>query len=740
MVRTSGRPASNATGEDEDTPMEPEAELMEGSNAAFDHPERDISSQGNPDDETPSEKRKRQARKRNRENADEEKDADDEGQQQKKARFESPKHSEKTSVEDEELKESEGESKAKDSEMQDSSDNEQVEEEEPKKTPAKKDPPPSSIKKPAAPTPATAKKKTASSRRTPGRSANQRNSQVPTEPDPPEGEMAVPTRQEIEQAAQAATATATVAINEKPAPDAKQSETPGSKENGTAAKPRFEETAADTAEDRQEEPELEQQDAPDVKKDFLSKPWLWFLIFLALQAAISNVVLGSPVMPLLAASSNAALKFYKQIYFYTVKPPTRKNASPAMLEEIKKRRREHHEQTSRWIEELKQIQRDLEKESVKLINNADALEKDLVEVKRRVSERKMPVIDLNEKLSRLQKLLDTVTSGDAEITQEGLSRIRSVLSADDGKKLLDLTTLDLWEIAEVPDKCDGEEEGLETELSEGDDAMLSVVVTERLNDWLDEARNLVASSTSDILKNDEVNRKVQSWLRNDLKNAVKWEELLSNIVLENVTEIIVEKVGEKEDRSVDGALKADAIVAQVEDRLEIDIADQTGEFDYASIRNGASIIRRGPRATSLSVVQNLPFLNRLLSFTGLRFYGHGPEAALTPTNPPDALGQCWAFQSEEALAKKRRKPKSAQDFSRGSFATLAVRLAKSIYVHSVVIEHPPLEITDRMESAVRIFRIVGYEDKFATEGSFELGRFEYKLGMYYFVFFICDSS
>ena len=76
---------------------------------------------------------------------------------------------------------------------------------------------------------------------------------------------------------------------------------------------------------------------------------------------------------------------------------------------------------------------------------------------------------------------------------------------------------------------------------------------------------------------------------------------------------------------------------------------------------------------------------------GLRFYGHGPEAALTPTDPPDALGQCWSFLSEETVAKKRRKPKSARDFTRGSVATLAVTLPKPIYVNSIAIEHPPLE-------------------------------------------------
>lgn len=81
--------------------------------------------------------------------------------------------------------------------------------------------------------------------------------------------------------------------------------------------------------------------------------------------------------------------------------------------------------------------------------------------------------------------------------------------------------------------------------------------------------------------------------------------------------------------------------------------------------------------------------------------------------------------------KKRKKSRAAQDFSRGSAATLAVRLARPAYIHSVVIEHPPKEITDRIQSAIRAFRIVGYEDDLATKGSYELGRFEYKIGKYF---------
>jgi Sad1 / UNC-like C-terminal len=141
-------------------------------------------------------------------------------------------------------------------------------------------------------------------------------------------------------------------------------------------------------------------------------------------------------------------------------------------------------------------------------------------------------------------------------------------------------------------------------------------------------------------------------------------------------------------------------------RLAIESADQTGQIDYASIHNGATVLSSSP-----SLVDNLPIINRLAALMSLRFYGYGPEAALTPTHPPNALGQCWAFEKQA---------------HRKAFATLTVRLAESVYVESVLIEHPPKELSDRVDTAIRTFHLTGFEHDQSGK-AWSLGSFEYTL-------------
>jgi hypothetical protein len=122
------------------------------------------------------------------------------------------------------------------------------------------------------------------------------------------------------------------------------------------------------------------------------------------------------------------------------------------------------------------------------------------------------------------------------------------------------------------------------------------------------------------------------------------------------------------------------------------------------------------RATSPSLVDSLPLLNRLMQHARLRFYGHGPEAALTPTFPVNALGQCWAFE---------RHP---QERKGGRYATLTVQLGQPVHVTNVVVEHAPKELTNEPETAIQQFRILGYEDADATSEPWNLGSFQYDIG------------
>ena len=163
----------------------------------------------------------------------------------------------------------------------------------------------------------------------------------------------------------------------------------------------------------------------------------------------------------------------------------------------------------------------------------------------------------------------------------------------------------------------------------------------------------------------------------------------------------------------------DGIRKVINARLEVELADRTGAVDYAALYNGAAIIRVGEYSTSPSLVDRLPYLNRLFKTLGLRFYGHGPEAALTPSFPPETLGQCWSFEKD---------PRPASAPSSGHFATFSVRLAKPIYITSVSIEHPPREITSRRNSAIRRFRVFGFENPDASGEAWEIGSFEYQVG------------
>jgi hypothetical protein len=161
-------------------------------------------------------------------------------------------------------------------------------------------------------------------------------------------------------------------------------------------------------------------------------------------------------------------------------------------------------------------------------------------------------------------------------------------------------------------------------------------------------------------------------------------------------------------------------------RLEMERADKTGEFDHASLLNGAQVIYGGKRGTSDSLIDSLPLYNRIMQLSKLQFYGYGPEVSIIPTWPPDALGQCWSFQQppiKELIKRKRNM--GDDDHKRGSFGTLTISLPYPVNVKSVVIEHPPNGLTDNVKSGIRAFRVIGYGDPMATEKSWSLGSFEY---------------
>jgi len=179
--------------------------------------------------------------------------------------------------------------------------------------------------------------------------------------------------------------------------------------------------------------------------------------------------------------------------------------------------------------------------------------------------------------------------------------------------------------------------------------------------------------------------------------------------------------------SPSGAYNARSASKDIDRLLEIENADRTGKFDYASVVHGARVLRRGPRATSLSLYESLPLINRVLAYSNLRFYGHPPEVALRPTATMYAKGHCWSFGDEFSSSRARRQ---TQDGLRGEYATLTVALSQEVTVTEVMIDHAPRSIAAG-NSALKMFRVIGYEDIGAFGEPWELGSFEYdsKLGL-----------
>ena len=474
------------------------------------------------------------------------------------------------------------------------------------------------------------------------------------------------------------------------------------------------------------------------KMDYLAKYWVWLLIFLTIQVSAFPFA-RTAVMPTLVNTSDFFLELYKGVYHKFPPFSGEKVINQTFVDEYKLQVLQRRDEKRALLKELKKINTSMQLGVKHIDIDVTDFQNDLSYLEEKVSEHgEDPIKKLHEKLKQINELLQVEAK--AEETHHGMAAlpaIKETLGQEESAKLLDLSSLDLWEIPEMPEGCDNSEleellhEDSEDSIDSSDvreASMSSTIVLdqERLDEWLEEIQDAINDNFIEITKDESISTRVGSWARAELQKGVNWDRAVAKFTAEEVTKLIQSEKSKA--LSGDEGLDPNAIVKQIQERLEVEIADKTGRFDFASVRNGASVIREGPRATTRSLVQDLPVFNRLLAHTGLRFYGHGAEAALMPTDPPDGLGQCWSFISEEYLRKMKRQSLSVQDFSRGSVATLAIRLVRPVHVHSVVIEHPPRTLTNRIQSAIRVFRVVGYDDEKATTGSYELGRFEYKIG------------
>jgi len=337
--------------------------------------------------------------------------------------------------------------------------------------------------------------------------------------------------------------------------------------------------------------------------------------------------------------------------------------------------------------------------------------------------------EIEERLASLNRLEELLRGTNKDLKTEGAPLAQELL----GETLVSTSSIELWNMQDDTDvACDL---GLEEDENDNDDSLVDETMEPLLLASLleEKASNLILRSTISAEKfigGPVAEDEIRTWVQSRIEEMIDDDEELSEAIEE------IEKFPQllSKSKTNTNTEQSDLQLTQIiRDRLDIHRADTTGIYDYASLKNGAEVIYGGKRGTSKSLIDELPVLNRILQNSNLRFYGFGPEAAMTATYPPNSLGQCWSFgQTSLKEQLKERKlfendKKVKNDFKRGNFGTLTIRLSKPISVESIVIEHPPINTPGQANSAIRKFRVVGYEDELATSKSWNLGSFEYNL-------------
>jgi hypothetical protein len=339
---------------------------------------------------------------------------------------------------------------------------------------------------------------------------------------------------------------------------------------------------------------------------------------------------------------------------------------------------------------------------------------------------KKAMLERASMLSRAETLLLEALNEGQDLESETWQELRTLVKAL-GHTMLDTTSIHLWQV-NSPERCNdaspnNDENDPEATSQGGGDV---TVQPKDVDEQLGELSRMTQMSTASLMMSAKAEEAVRSWIKTQLEATLEENEEVTQVIVGAQEETPMESV----DRSIDvNGLTRDEIIDIISGRLDVELADRTGSYDFASIYNGAKIIREGRRATSKSLVDGLPLGNRLLQLSQLQFYGFGPEAAITPTYPTDALGQYWSFEEIpiEALQKLPRSSFSRDEHKNGNLGTLTISLPIAVAVRSVVIEHPPQGATDQIASAIRGFRVIGYEDAEAETKSWPLGSFEYNI-------------
>jgi hypothetical protein len=438
---------------------------------------------------------------------------------------------------------------------------------------------------------------------------------------------------------------------------------------------------------------------PHLVLQWLTIGYVWFGIFLMLQVLFWPVWIH-PILSTVVETSKEARVFYKgvlnlgssavvyenmNVTLAVVPVPDDPSAAAGVghdpnaaaiatskLEEVEMMRKSK-------LAILGELQESLNKEKTELADSIDLYKADIDNLDKIILAEKESIGPKKADLVSAKAMLGTVLKEEDEyiITSPLLPRIRDFLKPA-FTFLLDLKAFDLSKIPDGDD-CDG---AFDKSINR---SLLSTVTGQTVEE--------ADASMDAIIAIPETAESVRAWLRKSPP----------------VGGVAIPK------RKIQASGSSmSSIRMMVEGRLAVERADQTGNIDYAAIYNGAAVIRSGDRATTPALVNKLPLFNRIAALLSLRFYGHDAEIALTPTYPRDALGQCWAFE------------KASEKYS--GFGTLSVRLAKPVFVTSISIEHPPKEVTDRVNTAIRSFRVFGFEGSDAQGKAWPIGDFEYMIG------------
>ena len=336
-----------------------------------------------------------------------------------------------------------------------------------------------------------------------------------------------------------------------------------------------------------------------------------------------------------------------------------------------------------------------------------------------VLEEKKAVLERMSLLSRAETLLLESLRTSQDLESETWQNVRTLANAL-GYTIIDTPSIPLWQV-NAPRRCN---DSINTPGTIAEEVNY-IVTPNNVNKQLNELIQMTQMSVASLLISTEVEGAVRKWIKAELEYTMSENPAVRDVIV-HAMEMPNGPVARSSDAS---RLSRDKIKEIITGRLDIELADRTGLYDHASIYNGARIIRSGKRATSQSLVDTLPLGNRLLQLSQLQFYGFGPEAAITPTYPVGALGQCWSFQEMSIgnLQKLPRSQSSRDEQKNGNLGTLTISLPTPVAVRSIIIEHPPPEATDHSDSAIRGFRVIGYEDAEAETKSWPLGSFEYDI-------------